>query len=58
MSTITAAEYCAGYGGLALAVEQAFGATTVQVSEIDPAACMRRRWRTGTWMPTWRTRRT
>ncbi|MFJ4168352.1 DNA cytosine methyltransferase [Paenarthrobacter sp. NPDC089714] len=32
-----AGELCAGYGGLALAIEEVFGATTAWFSEFDPA---------------------
>lgn len=30
---------CAGYGGLDIAVEAAFGVATTAVSEVDPGAC-------------------
>lgn len=35
--TLTYAEFCAGYGGLGLAVEEAFGAELSWYSEFDPA---------------------
>lgn len=35
--SLTAGELCAGYGGLALAVEEVFGARPVWFSELDPA---------------------
>lgn len=35
--TLTAGELCAGYGGLALAVEEVFGARPAWFSECDPA---------------------
>lgn len=37
--TLTIGSLFAGFGGLDMAVEEAFGATTAWVSEIDPGAC-------------------
>ena len=44
--TMTYAEFCAGYGGLGLAVEEVFGAELAWYSEFDPAPSkiMAHRW--------------